>query len=64
MVWIVLSVEGAVLCCSLDSVEGLARQMLGYKLKTKQTTGDGVVVRKVRREGGREGGREGSSCST
>ncbi|KAG0231784.1 Succinate--CoA ligase [GDP-forming] subunit beta, mitochondrial [Actinomortierella wolfii] len=28
-------------------VPGLVKQMLGYKLKTKQTTGDGVVVNKV-----------------
>ncbi|KAF9168614.1 Succinate--CoA ligase [GDP-forming] subunit beta, mitochondrial [Actinomortierella ambigua] len=28
-------------------VPGIVEQMLGYKLKTKQTTGDGVLVRKV-----------------
>ena len=33
---------------SLASVPELASQMIGYNLKTKQTTGDGVLVRKVR----------------
>jgi succinyl-CoA synthetase beta subunit len=31
----------------LASVPGLVSQMIGYNLKTKQTTGDGVTVRKV-----------------
>ena len=34
-------------CCSLASVPELVSQMIGYNLKTKQTTGDGVTVRKV-----------------
>lgn len=35
------------MCNSLNSIEGLSKQMIGYKLKTKQTTGDGVLVSKV-----------------
>ena len=31
----------------IDSIADLSRKMIGYKLKTKQTTGDGVVVNKV-----------------
>ena len=32
---------------SLDSITGITEQMIGYKLKTKQTTGDGVTVKKI-----------------
>jgi succinyl-CoA synthetase beta subunit len=32
---------------SLDSITGLTQQMIGYKLKTKQTTGDGVTVNRI-----------------
>ena len=32
---------------SLDSVMGLTQKMIGYKLKTKQTTGDGVTVNRI-----------------
>lgn len=32
---------------SLASIPGLAKQMIGYKLSTKQTTGDGVTVNRV-----------------
>lgn len=32
---------------SLDSIQPLAAQMIGHKLKTKQTTGEGVQVHKV-----------------
>ena len=32
---------------SLDSVTGLTQQMIGYKLKTKQTNGDGVTVNRI-----------------
>lgn len=32
---------------SLDSIQPLAAQMIGYKLKTKQTPGEGVLVNKV-----------------
>ena len=31
----------------MDSIKGLTSQMIGYKLKTKQTTGDGVLVKSV-----------------
>ncbi|XP_064399963.1 succinate--CoA ligase [GDP-forming] subunit beta, mitochondrial-like [Halichondria panicea] len=31
----------------LDSIGALTEQMIGYKLETKQTTGDGVLVHKV-----------------
>ena len=33
--------------CSPNEVENLVSSMLGQKLKTKQTTGDGVKVSKV-----------------
>ena len=33
---------------SLDSIATLTNQMIGHKLKTKQTTGDGVLVKKVK----------------
>lgn len=32
---------------SLGSIQPLTAQMIGHKLKTKQTTGEGVVVSKV-----------------
>ena len=32
---------------SLDSITDLTQQMIGYKLKTKETTGDGVTVKKI-----------------
>jgi len=32
---------------SLDSIATLTQQMIGHKLKTKQTTGDGVLVKRV-----------------
>ena len=32
---------------SLDSITGLTQQMIRYKLKTKQTTGDGVAVNRI-----------------
>ena len=32
---------------SLDSIQPLAAQMIGHKLKTKQTPGEGVLVNKV-----------------
>ena len=32
---------------SLASIPGLTEQMIGHKLKTKQTTGDGVTVHRV-----------------
>ena len=32
---------------SLASIPRLTEQMIGYKLKTKQTTGDGVTVNRV-----------------
>ena len=32
---------------SLDSIATLTEQMIGHKLKTKQTTGDGVLVKRV-----------------
>lgn len=32
---------------SLESIPDLTKQMIGYKLKTKQTTGDGVTVKRV-----------------
>ena len=33
---------------SLDSIPALTNQMIGHKLKTKQTTGNGVLVKKVK----------------
>ena len=33
--------------CSKREIPALVDQMLGYYLKTKQTTGDGVLVKKV-----------------
>jgi hypothetical protein len=39
------------LSCSPKEIGQLASKMLGYKLKTKQTPGDGVLVNKVKRVG-------------